>query len=214
MVILIHTFVTIVVLLLLSPTVESNSNSSTIFASRLVRTTLNETFSYTNLLERDINFQIGIAADFPDPSAVKYNGAYYAFATNSENINTQVATSNNFITWNLISGYDALPDPGTWTKATASANWKDASVWAPNVIQNDEGQWILYYSASTAVNPALHCVGAAVSTNVQGPYVSVGTQPIICPLSQGGAIDASGFTDADGSRWIVYKIDGNSLVSL
>ena len=28
---------------------------------------------------------------------------------------------------------------------------------------------------------------------------------------QGGAIDAAGFRDIDGSRWVVYKIDGNSL---
>jgi beta-xylosidase len=28
---------------------------------------------------------------------------------------------------------------------------------------------------------------------------------------EGGAIDASGFRDADGKRYIVYKIDGNSL---
>jgi beta-xylosidase len=27
----------------------------------------------------------------------------------------------------------------------------------------------------------------------------------------GGAIDASGFQDSDGSRYIVYKVDGNSL---
>ena len=152
--------------------------------------------------------------DFPDPSAVKYNGAYYAFATNSAGTNTQVATSSNFVTWNVISGYDALPDPGIWTTATASANWKDASVWAPNVIQNDAGEWVLYYAASSAAKPALHCVGVAVSSDVQGPYIPVGDQPLICPMSQGGAIDASGFTDVDGSRWVVYKIDGNSLVSL
>jgi len=213
MAILIRTFATAAIFLLFSVIVESNSNSSTHLASRLARSTLNETFSDANLLKRDINFQLGIASDFPDPSALKYNGIYYAFATNSAGTNTQVATSSNFITWTLLSGYDALPDPGTWTTATASANWKDASVWAPNVIQNDQGQWVLYYSASTAANPALHCVGVAVSTNVQGPYVAVGSQPIICPLAQGGAIDASGFTDVDGSRWIVYKIDGNSLVS-
>ena len=29
--------------------------------------------------------------------------------------------------------------------------------------------------------------------------------------SQGGAIDAAGFTDSDGSLYVVYKVDGNSL---
>lgn len=32
-----------------------------------------------------------------------------------------------------------------------------------------------------------------------------------CASSQGGAIDPAGFRDTDGSQWIVYKIDGNSL---
>jgi beta-xylosidase len=32
-----------------------------------------------------------------------------------------------------------------------------------------------------------------------------------CPADQGGAIDASGFRDADGTRYVLYKIDANSL---
>ena len=53
-------------------------------------------------------------------------------------------------------------------------------------------------------------------------------QPLICPdptgqgtnlnaiigsAGQGGAIDASGFKDIDGKRYIVYKVDGNSVGS-
>lgn len=33
---------------------------------------------------------------------------------------------------------------------------------------------------------------------------------MICPLSQGGAIDASGYDD-NGQRYVVYKVDGNSI---
>ena len=29
--------------------------------------------------------------------------------------------------------------------------------------------------------------------------------------SQGGAIDPAGFQDVDGTQWVVYKVDGNSL---
>ena len=36
---------------------------------------------------------------------------------------------------------------------------------------------------------------------------------LACPLDKGGAIDPSGFTDTDGSLYVVYKIDGNSLDS-
>ena len=30
-------------------------------------------------------------------------------------------------------------------------------------------------------------------------------------ISQGGAIDPAGFLDADGTRYVVYKVDGNSI---
>jgi len=33
----------------------------------------------------------------------------------------------------------------------------------------------------------------------------------ICPISEGGAIDAQAFKDINGQRYIAYKIDGNSI---
>ena len=68
----------------------------------------------------------------------------------------------------------------------------------------------MYYSATTNADTSKHCVGVAVSKTVTGPYTPVGSTALICPLSQGGAIDASGFSD-NGNRYIVYKIDGNSI---
>ncbi|KAH0169053.1 Arabinanase/levansucrase/invertase, partial [Aureobasidium melanogenum] len=35
--------------------------------------------------------------------------------------------------------------------------------------------------------------------------------PWYCPVDQGGAIDAAGFRDADGTWYITYKIDGNAM---
>lgn len=37
-----------------------------------------------------------------------------------------------------------------------------------------------------------------------GPYIPQET-PLFCPLSEGGAIDASGYND-DGQRYVVYKV--------
>jgi beta-xylosidase len=42
-----------------------------------------------------------------------------------------------------------------------------------------------------------------------GPYVPESV-PLACPLPQGGAIDPDGFYD-NGSFYVVYKVDGNSL---
>ncbi len=45
-----------------------------------------------------------------------------------------------------------------------------------------------------------------------GPYTAIGNDPLYCPLSQGGAIDASGFKDpATNERYVVNKVDGNLL---
>jgi beta-xylosidase len=72
----------------------------------------------------------------------------------------------------------------------------------------------MYYAAQHAVYRKHHCVGAATSANVEGPYTPL-QQPLVCPspTTIGGAIDPDGFKDADGKRYLVYKIDGNSLNS-
>jgi len=50
-----------------------------------------------------------------------------------------------------------------------------------------------------------------VCPDPNGDATSVAT--VIASSGQGGAIDASGFRDLDGSRYLLYKIDGNSLVA-
>lgn len=55
-----------------------------------------------------------------------------------------------------------------------------------------------------------HCIGVATSERPEGPYAAAAA-PLICPLNEGGAIDASGFQDVDGKRYVTYKIDSNSL---
>jgi beta-xylosidase len=76
----------------------------------------------------------------------------------------------------------------------------------------DDGTFIMYYSATAAARPdgSKHCVGAATSPTILGPYTAL-AEALFCPLSRGGAIDASGFKDRDGKRYVVYKVDGNSI---
>jgi hypothetical protein len=68
----------------------------------------------------------------------------------------------------------------------------------------------MYYSVKHIAHNRFHCIGAATSDNIMGPYKTL-PKPIICPLDIGGAIDPDGFRDADGKRYLVYKVDGNSL---
>ncbi|MCJ1405594.1 hypothetical protein MMC11_008822 [Xylographa trunciseda] len=148
-----------------------------------------------------------VATNFADPAVIEVNGTYYAFATNKyvnphpDQVNIQIAVSTDFSSWTL-TGIDALPHVGNWSTGSF--------VWAPDVIQLDDGTFVMYYSAKHAIKSKHHCVGVATSKDIMGPYTP-GAQPLVCPLSAGGAIDPDGFQDADGTRYLIYKIDGNSL---
>ena len=161
--------------------------------------------------------KLAISQDFADPSLFKAGNTWYAYATNNHKsmgnssgshlINVQLATSSDFNTW-TVTGQDALPTVGAW--ANANGGSQGAAVWAPSVAQNALGQYVLHYSAATLASPGQHCIGAAFSNNPQGPFTPQPTT-IACPLSQGGAIDSSIFQDHDGTFYLVYKIDGNSI---
>ncbi|KIJ60234.1 glycoside hydrolase family 43 protein [Hydnomerulius pinastri MD-312] len=143
-----------------------------------------------------------ISANFPDPAILLTSSGTYAYATNSGSVNIQVATSpDGGSTWELQSGVDALPNVGSWATT--------GSTWAPDVIDRGDGTFVMYYAAwSPSQNT--HCVGAATSTSPIGPYTPQ-SAPIACQTSGGGAIDPAGFQDTDGTRYIVYKVDGNNL---
>lgn len=78
----------------------------------------------------------------------------------------------------------------------------------------DDGTFVLYFSADAADqtgNGATHCLGAATASNVEGPYTPTSDTSFACPLDIGGAIDPAGFRDDDGTYYVVYKVDGNSV---
>ncbi|KAI5365427.1 putative glycoside hydrolase, family 43 [Septoria linicola] len=164
-----------------------------------------------NLVKRDsISGPKINGANFPDPGLI-FVDKWYAFATRTigSSIHIQVATSLDFDEWSLHhnsdgTGYNALQDLPAWAVQDVP------NTWAPDVNQLDDGSFVMYFSASTIEDTTKHCVGAAVSDNVLGPYTPTSDEPLFCPLSEGGAIDAAGYND-NGQRYIVYKVDGNSL---
>ena len=60
----------------------------------------------------------------------------------------------------------------------------------------------MYFSGAVNGNSSHHCIGAATSKDILGPY-QPGAEPFSCPLAIGGAIDSSGFKDYSqkGSGW-------------
>lgn len=149
-----------------------------------------------------------VTQNFPDPAIIYVDGVSYSFATNNRKegpalIHVQIATSTDNVTWTM-SEKDALPRVGAWETGQR--------VWAPDVIQLDDGTFVLYYTGEVKSSPTHHCVGVATATSVMGPYTPQVT-PFACPdpATWGGAIDPDGFLDeSTGRRWVTYKIDGNS----
>jgi len=176
-----------------------------LFSSLLVATYLVEVIwcSPISLLQqRAPTITPVIDVDFPDPAILQdSDNTYYAFATDGNGKNVQVAqASSPSGPWKVLPN-DLLPTPGNWSTGQ--------NVWAPDV-RKIGSIYVLYYSATDTAQTAQHCVGTATSNSILGPYTAADT-PLACPLSAGGAIDSSGFTDTDGTHYVVYKVDGNSI---
>lgn len=193
-----------------------------------------------------------IPSNFPDPSLYYEKGTWYAYATtnaagvldykghsNNASLHTpdfglaniQLATSNNFADWKLVSLADQpLPTVGNWTIGAHKKTQKPriSSTWAPAVIKRADGKYVMYYAAiphgenpyphigengkKSFPHPFPHCVGAAVSsgTSPAGPY-DPAVKFLACPESEGGAIDPEAMRDLDGKIWVTYKVDGNNI---
>ncbi|KAF2097516.1 Arabinanase/levansucrase/invertase [Rhizodiscina lignyota] len=148
--------------------------------------------------------------NFPDPSILQDGKSWFAFATSGNGVHIQMAKSSDFSKWSVQDGYDALPKLPPWVHTP------DPQVWAPDVFKRDDGQYLMYYTAlhtpqKGQINRTLHCVGHALSSKPEGPYSPISDEPLACPLEQGGAIDPSGFKDEDGTRYLLWKVDGNSI---
>ena len=140
-----------------------------------------------------------IDEDFPDPDVIRFDGTYYAYATNTPAVNVQYATSSDLETWD-VSRDDVFPELPAWADT--------GRTWAPDVTPLPDGRFALYFTAQES-SSGRQCIGVAVSSAPTGPFVSDAVEPLICPLEEGGAIDASSFVDDDGSRYLAWKNDGN-----
>ena len=134
-----------------------------------------------------------ITENFPDPGLISVGDTYYAFATNNGQQNVPVASSGDFVTW-TVTGQDALPN---------IPSWSSGAVWAPDPVQlvrtpraqqlhsdfswvaadeaQADGSFVLYFTAASTQDTSKHCVGAATSSSVTGPYTALDT-PLACPL--------------------------------
>ena len=144
--------------------------------------------------------QMVIEGNFPDPDVSKFGDKYFAYSTNS-GMNLPVATSDKPDGGWKMTGTDALPKLGAWAQT--------GRTWAPDVSKRPDGSYLLYYTAHS-IDPDRQCIGAATSAKPEGPFEPVGDKPIVCPADEGGAIDASTFSDGD-KHYMIYKTDANAI---
>ncbi|KAK9816054.1 hypothetical protein WJX74_004994, partial [Apatococcus lobatus] len=130
----------------------------------------------------------------------------YVYATNALGFNIQYATASqsNIGSWTYVNE-DALPDSGF-------PSWGDSDngyTWAPSVM-NINGVFNMYYTARD-ISANTQCIGRAVSSTAGGPFSDSSASPFLCQNSLGGTIDAQPFQDTDGTLYLLYKNDGNSI---
>lgn len=145
-----------------------------------------------------------IDQDFADPDTLKVGDTYYAYATNTGGTNVQTATSTDLVKWQPVG--EALPALPGWANG--------GFTWAPEVTTTADGKgYVMYFTARDAASN-LQCIGVATSNKPEGPFQSTAEKPFICPTGEGGAIDAGSFVDDDGTRYVLWKNDGNCCGSL
>jgi arabinan endo-1,5-alpha-L-arabinosidase len=137
---------------------------------------------------------------FADPDVIAVDGGYAAFATGNWGLNVQVAQSPDLETWTVTRG-DAMPLLPAWASP--------GRVWAPDVVPSPGGAGYTMYFTAEHTASGKQCIGVAQSDALEGPFVSGSPDPLVCPLEEGGAIDASTFTDVDGTTYLLWKNDGN-----
>lgn len=138
--------------------------------------------------------------DFPDPSVIRVDGRYYAYSTQNRLGALPVLTSSDLVSWSPVG--DGMPKLPTWVQAGRN--------WAPEVAQVAPDRFVAYYTAWDKQTQR-QCVGRAVADSPAGPFVDESDRPLICQDAEGGSIDASPFTDVDGTGYLLWKNDGNAV---
>jgi xylan 1,4-beta-xylosidase len=134
-----------------------------------------------------------LPGDHPDPSIIRVGEMYWATATTSQWAPIfPLLTSPDLVNWTQVGSVFAKPP-----------DWSAGSYWAPEIAE-DRGRFFIYYTARKKDGPL--CVAVATASSPGGPYTDRGT--LVC--QEVGSIDAVAVTDDKGTRYLVWKEDGNS----
>ncbi len=142
-------------------------------------------------------------ADIPDPDVLVEGDRYYYLysgqtSLDSPHVTVRVSTGLG----NLGPASEAMPTLPAWGEPSGF-------VWAPDV-RHVRGRYVMWFSAWLDGSPMTHCIGFALASNPYGPFAAA-AEPSICQLDRHGSIDPRTFQAPDGSLWIYWKSDDNSV---
>ncbi|RBM18569.1 family 43 glycosylhydrolase [Streptomyces sp. PT12] len=139
--------------------------------------------------------------DFPDPEIFVDGGTYHAYSTSSRHGRVPHATAPSADGPWTVRG-DVMPDRPAWTGS--------GGFWAPDVSRRADGRYLMYFTGPDTASGRM-CLGAALADSPAGPFLATSDQPLVCNAGEGGDIDPSSFVDSDGTRYLLYKNDGNAV---
>jgi arabinan endo-1,5-alpha-L-arabinosidase len=136
--------------------------------------------------------------NFPDPTVIRFNGRYYAYATQGDvsgkTWNIQVASSPDMQHWEPEG--DALPRKPHWADSTQD-------FWAPHVLYDgDLKKFVLFYSGESDDTATGKCLGVAFADQPTGPFQDKGT-PLLCGEGFQN-IDPMALTDPKTGKKLLY----------
>ncbi len=109
-----------------------------------------------------------------------------------------VRVSDDLVTW-TDTGNFVIPGGKTPWSSTGARNW------APEIHRVGTG-WVAHFTANDAQGRL--AIGCSYAGDAEGPYTDCGESLIEDPQ---GVIDPTYFEDADGKRYLYFKLDGNAF---
>ncbi|HEY0552099.1 MAG TPA: family 43 glycosylhydrolase [Verrucomicrobiae bacterium] len=134
-----------------------------------------------------------LAGDHPDPSVIRVGDDYWATATTSEWAPLfPLLHSRDLVNWEHVGNiFERRPD------------WAVGNFWAPELFAH-KGKFYVYYVGRKRGGPL--SLAVATADEPTGPWTDHG--PLIG--QDAGSIDAFPVVDTDGTRYLIWKEDGNS----
>jgi GH43 family beta-xylosidase len=139
-----------------------------------------------------------VSEDCPDPGVLRDGNRFVMACTSGNAPNAfPIRVSSDLATWTKVGFVFAAGHRPTWATG---------DFWAPEIHQV-EGRFVAYFTARNADGRL--SVGAASADGALGPFTDLGAPLVHDPSI--GLIDPSEFEAPDGTRYLLWKEDGNAM---